>query len=110
MSAPFGVERDIIDLISASEGSREKCYYSIELSSQKTLYNEPYFHETSRAHPDCSESKCLITVVPTWHLQGKALGLRLQAISEQAATHPSPTTTSLPWLLEHRLKEKAGAG
>lgn len=53
------------------------------------LHSKPYSYETSRAHPDCSQSKCLITVVSTWHLHGKALGLRLQAIS-WASSHPSP--------------------
>lgn len=64
-------------------------------SQQKMLYSEPYSYETSQTHPDCWESKCLITVVPTWHLQGKALGLRLQAIS-WASSHPSPPNRSQP--------------
>lgn len=51
--ALFGVEWGVSDIISASEGSRDKCYYSTDLSSQqKILYGEPYSCETSRAHPD----------------------------------------------------------
>lgn len=96
MLALLGVEWGISDIISVSEGSRDKCYYSPDLSSQqKMLYSQPYSYKTLRTHPGCSESKCVITVVPTWHLQGKALGLRLQAIS-WASSHPSPSNHNQP--------------
>lgn len=50
-----------------------------------------------QGHTQTAQSKCLITVVSTWHLHRKALGLRLQAIS-WASSHPSLPNHNQPSL------------
>lgn len=80
-----------------------------QLSPEDATQSKPYSYETSRARPDCSESKCLITVVPTWHRHGKALGLRLQAIS-WASSHPSPPNHNQPSLTARTQAERGGWG